>query len=193
MSALGPRECITTYGTPAVATSGAIAGSTTPPLTSFTIRAPTASAASATAARVVSMLTTAPAPASARTTGSTRRRSSVSSTRAAPGRVDSPPTSTMSAPAASIARPWRTPGAVSWYVSPPENERGVTWSTPTTRQPPAGGSPRTGYGGSDPLASDTGALGRTEAEHLARAPQREGRPTKERLGFQRGARDPRAG
>src|SRR5664280_901780 len=74
MSTLGPRECITTYGTPAVATSGAIAGSTTPPLTSFTIRAPTASAASATAARVVSMLTTAPAPASARTTGSTRRR-----------------------------------------------------------------------------------------------------------------------
>ena len=51
-------------------------------------------AASATSARVVSTLTRSPAAASSRTTGTTRRHSSSASTRSAPGRVDSPPTST---------------------------------------------------------------------------------------------------
>ena len=63
------------------------------------IAAPAASAASAVAACVVSMLTRAPALTSASITGSTRRCSSSTLTSAAPGRVDSPPTSMMSAPA----------------------------------------------------------------------------------------------
>jgi dihydropteroate synthase len=51
-------------------------------------------AAAATSARVVSTLTRAPAATRSRTTGTTRVHSSAASTRSAPGRVDSPPTST---------------------------------------------------------------------------------------------------
>ena len=47
----------------------------------------------AVAARIVSTLTRMPRAASSRMTGTTRRSSSSGSTRAAPGRVDSPPTS----------------------------------------------------------------------------------------------------
>ena len=57
MSALCPRQCITTYGTRAAATTPAISGSARPPLTSFTIRAPAASPCLATSARMVSTLT----------------------------------------------------------------------------------------------------------------------------------------
>ena len=46
--------------------------------------------------------------ASASMTGTTRCRSSASSTASAPGRVDSPPTSITSAPAAIISSPWAT-------------------------------------------------------------------------------------
>ena len=70
----------------------------------------------------------APSLASARTTGSTRRASSSGLTGVKPGRhvdVDSPPTSMMSAPASSIARPYSI--AASWSkCSPPSlNESGV--------------------------------------------------------------------
>ena len=73
-----------------------------PAVTSLTIVAPARSAAAATTALLVSMLTgTAPSAASASTTGSTRRSSSSGATGSAPGRVDSPPTSRRSAPAAT--------------------------------------------------------------------------------------------
>jgi hypothetical protein len=68
--------------------------SASPPLTSLTSVAPAAIAASATSARVVSTLVRTPAADSSRITGRTRRHSSSLSTRSAPGRVDSPPTST---------------------------------------------------------------------------------------------------
>ena len=57
--------------------------------------------------------TSTPSPASARTTGSTRSSSSSGEGRVAPGRVDSPPTSTRSAPSATSARPWSTATAGS--------------------------------------------------------------------------------
>ena len=57
MSMLWPRQCMTTNGTPAAATTGIIAGSARPPLTSLTSVAPAATACSATAARIVSTLT----------------------------------------------------------------------------------------------------------------------------------------
>ncbi len=90
---------------PEPATTSRIAGSASPPETSLTIRAPAASAARATSARMVSTETTA-SRASASITGTTRASSSVTSGRVAPGRVDSPPTSRMSAPSASSRRPW---------------------------------------------------------------------------------------
>ncbi|GAA3052008.1 hypothetical protein GCM10020000_36690 [Streptomyces olivoverticillatus] len=141
MSALKPRQCITTNGTPAVATTPTIAGSASPPLTSLTSTAPASTAASATAARMVSTDTTAPSAASSRTTGTTRRSSSFSSTRDAPGRVDSPPTSTMSAPAATRSSPRFTAAVVSNQRPPSENESGVTLTTPITAQRSHSGSP----------------------------------------------------
>ncbi len=134
MSALKPRQCITTNGTPAVATTGTIAGSARPPLTSLTSTAPAATAASATEARMVSTDTTTPSAARPRTTGTTRRSSSSSGTREAPGRVDSPPTSTRSAPSAARSRPRLTATSVSNHRPPSENESGVTFTTPITAQ-----------------------------------------------------------
>ena len=70
-------------------------------VTSLTMRAPAASAVAITSAWRVSTETTAPAAARPRTTGSMRRSSSSGGTGVAPGRVNSPPISMMSAPAAS--------------------------------------------------------------------------------------------
>ena len=132
---------MSTQGTPAAAIVLAIAGSASPPLTSLTIRAPASSAASATAALDVSTLTATPLPTSARIAGTTRRVSSSASTRSAPGRVDSPPTSTMSAPAAHIASPCPTAASKSAYRPPSLNESGVTLSTPITTHRSGCGSP----------------------------------------------------
>ncbi len=143
MSIDRPRQCITTNGTCASATSGIIAGSAPPALTSLTNCAPAATACSATDARMVSTETTAPAAASSRTTGTTRRSSSASSTRAAPGRVDSPPTSTRSAPCATRSSPCLTASSGSNHSPPSENESGVTLTTPITAQRSQSGSPAT--------------------------------------------------
>ncbi len=64
-------------------------------------------------------------------------RSSSSSTlgRTAPGRVDSPPTSTRSAPSASSCQPvLDRRGRLEAYRPPSENESGVTLTMPITRQ-----------------------------------------------------------
>ncbi len=100
--------------------------------TSFSSDAPAATAARATAGLRVSMDTRAPASANASTTGTTRRSSSSSDTGMAPGRVDSPPTSSQSAPSASRARPWAMAAAGSPNWPPSENESGVTLMTPIT-------------------------------------------------------------
>ena len=88
MSKLGPRPCISTYGTRRSATSANISGSL-PPVTSLTRHAPASSAAAATSARLVSTLTSAPAAASSLTTGRMRRSSSCGrdASRARPGRL----------------------------------------------------------------------------------------------------------
>ena len=65
---------------------------------------------------------TQPTPASARTTGSTRRSSSATEGRTAPGRVDSPPTSTMSAPWPIRSWPWAMAASGSNH-SPAVGER----------------------------------------------------------------------
>lgn len=108
MPALCPRQCMITQGVRDSATTAAIRGSARPPETSLTIAAPASTQASATADRVVSTLTRTPAATSSRTTGRTRSRSVAASIRCAPGRVDSPPTSTRSAPASRIATPCAT-------------------------------------------------------------------------------------
>ncbi len=117
-----------------------MAGSARPPLTSFTSFAPAASAASATSARIVSTLTVRPAPASSVMTGPTRRSSSAAEVRPAPGRVDSPPTSMMSAPWAASSRPWLVAAPGANHSPPSEKESGVTFSTPMTRHRAGPGS-----------------------------------------------------
>ncbi len=143
MSMLWPRQCMTTNGTRASATTGTMRASARPPLTSLTRRAPAATDCSATEARMVSTLTMTPSAASARTTGSTRRSSSASSTRVAPGRVDSPPTSIRSAPAATRSRPCLTAASGSNHCPPSEKESGVTLTTPMTAHRPHAGNPAT--------------------------------------------------
>src|SRR5512138_3748025 len=56
MSWLYPRQCTTTYPTPAAATRRGISASARPPLTSLTSCAPASSANSATRARIVDAL-----------------------------------------------------------------------------------------------------------------------------------------
>ena len=103
------------------------------PVTSFRIEAPSLAAMRATSGWRVSTDTMAPAAASSRMTGTTRRASSSGSTAVNPGRVDSPPTSMMSAPSSSSRKPHSMAlSAVSW-VPPSEKESGVTLSTPMMR------------------------------------------------------------
>src|SRR5205823_4427156 len=94
-----------------------------------------------TADLVVSMLTATPSATSSRITGSTLANSTSGSTRGAPGRVDSPPTSTRSAPASRIATPWATAWSRSSHRPPSENESGVTLRMPITTQRPGSGNP----------------------------------------------------
>ena len=68
-------------------------------------------------------------------TGTTRRSSSSSLGRSAPGRVDSPPTSTTLAPAATRDRPWAIAASVSIHRPPSLKESGVTLTMPMTTGP----------------------------------------------------------
>ena len=103
LSSRSARLCMSTAAAPLSATTCAIAGSFCRPHTSLTIAAPCLIAARATAALEVSMeIGSVQRAASAATIGSTRRSSSASGTGVAPGRVDSPPMSRLSAPSAAM-------------------------------------------------------------------------------------------
>ena len=96
-----PCMCMTTSPQSLSRTASTMAGSRKPD-TSFTMAAPASKHARATSAWRVSMLTHTSRCANARTTGSTRASSSSTDTGAAPGRVDSPPTSIMRAPSSAM-------------------------------------------------------------------------------------------
>ncbi len=114
----------------------------------MTIAAPAPSAASITAALRVSIETAVPPAASRATAGRTRSISSPSQTGFAPGRVDSPPTSTIAAPASAMAKPAWTAASGSAKRPPSEKLSGVTlriaatcgWSSRTTRSPRPSGA-----------------------------------------------------
>ena len=130
-----PRQCITTYFTPVVATRSAIFGSAKPPLTSLIIVAPTFRAALATFALVVSILTVVFGKdlAIASITGIVRTNSSASVTRSAPGRVDSPPTSMMSTPSEIISFTRFIAAGRELCIPPSAKESGVTFKIPITK------------------------------------------------------------
>ena len=69
-------------------------------------------------------------PASASTTGSTRRSSSSRVTSSEPGRVDSPPMSTMAAPSRTSVRACASAASAAKNCPPSENESGVTLTIP---------------------------------------------------------------
>ena len=115
------------------AINAAIFSSAKPPLTSFTYVAPAAIACLATSDLVVSILTTAPSFTISVITGITRFNSSSSVTLAAPGRVDSPPTSMMSAPSAINLRAWAIASFESKNFPPSAKESGVTFKIPNTK------------------------------------------------------------
>src|SRR4029450_3504944 len=145
-----PIRCMPTKAAPVVPATAAREADT-----SLIIRAPAATAASATAALRVSIDTATPSDARASTTGITRRSSPATGTGPARGRVDSPPTSIQSAPCPTSVRPWAMAAWWSRKCPPSENESGVTLTTPMTRRPPlfprgkltsAGGHPRWSFG-----------------------------------------------
>ena len=125
--------CISTTAAPRSATSGSIAGSR-PAVTSLTTIAPASSAARATSALPVSTERTRPGcrRASSPITGTTRAISAAALTGAAPGRVDSPPTSIASAPSATRRSACASAGAGSAKRPPSENESGVMLRIPIT-------------------------------------------------------------
>ena len=127
----GP-ECMTTQPQSDVAATSTIRGSEKP-VTSLTTWAPRSTQLRATSGWRVSIETSAPSWTSQRTTGSKRRSSSLGTTGVNPGRVDSPPTSTRSAPSASICAAVAIASLGALCVPPSEKESGVTLSTPITR------------------------------------------------------------
>ena len=115
-------------------TACCISGSVKPD-TSLTMETPWLRHIAAVEAWRVSMDTMALGAAARipRTTGSTRSASTSGDTGLCPGRVDSPPTSMMSAPSSSISKARRTAFLELMVTPPSEKESGVTLSTPITR------------------------------------------------------------
>ena len=111
--------CISTIEAPVFATTLVMSGSNLSALISFTIVAPADRASSATFAFVVSTeIITSLRFLIPSITGITQSSSSWSGIGLAPGRLDSPPMSMISAPSASICSPCFT-AAVGWAYLPP--------------------------------------------------------------------------
>src|SRR5947207_6949494 len=126
-----PCMCMSTIAAFRLAASGNIFSSPRPAVTSLMIDAPASSAALATSDLDVSIETEMSILArSSSITGSTRFYSSFADTGFAPGRVDSPPMSIMSAPSDAISIPRATAALVPKNSPPSENESGVTLRTP---------------------------------------------------------------
>src|SRR5438067_528880 len=126
-----PCMCMSTIAAFRLAASGNIFSSPRPAVTSLMIDAPASSAALATSDLDVSIETEMSILArSSSITGSTRFNSSFADTGSAPGRVDSPPMSIMSAPSDAISIPPATAASVAKNSPPSENESGVTLRTP---------------------------------------------------------------
>src|SRR6185369_5226591 len=122
--------CMTISGTSGIFR---ISGSNVSPDTSLTMFAPTAIAARATFALRVSMeIVTSLRRRMSSITGTTRAISSSIETGAAPGRVDSPPTSMIVAPSSIICSAACSAFVWSKWTPPSEKESGVTFRMPMT-------------------------------------------------------------
>ena len=101
-------------------------------LMSLTMSTPIASAARITSGLALSSETGQPSFSAPSSTGSTRRSSSSTLTACAPGRLDSPPMSSMSAPSLSSCSQCASAECTSKCWPPSENESGVTLTMPIT-------------------------------------------------------------
>ena len=99
-------------------------------LTSLIMTAPACIAASITSGFEVSTEMGISLLARACTTGITRRNSSAALTESLPGRVDSPPISSIPAPSSIKRAAWQIALSVKAYSPPSEKESGVTLTTP---------------------------------------------------------------
>src|ERR1700676_3674188 len=127
-----PCMCIRQTPTPDVAAHERAPGARKA-YTSLTIQAPAATAAATTAGLLESMeIAMSDAAAMPSMTGTTRAISTASATAAAPGRVDSPPTSMMAAPSAAMTLARSSAAPTLEYRSPSEKESGVTFKIPMT-------------------------------------------------------------
>src|SRR2546422_318041 len=128
-----PRMCMITAPAPEFATTRFISMSMRP-RTSFTITAPARIAFRAISGLYVSTeIGTSSFRSIVSITFAILRHSSPASTGGAPGRVDSPPTSRMSAPSSARRSAWATAGSSVKCSPPSENESGVTFTIPITR------------------------------------------------------------
>ena len=134
-----PWRCISTSGASRSAANASMSGESRPAEVSLIQSAPASRAASATASDVVSMLRMGGASMVASRidliTSTTRRCCSRTETGSAPGRVDSPPTSMMSAPSRSISRARPTAASRAIWRPPSEKLSGVTLRMPMIRGP----------------------------------------------------------
>src|SRR6267143_314064 len=123
--------CMSTIAAFRFAASGKIFLSPRPAVTSLMIDAPASSAALATSDFEVSIeMGMSILARSFSITGIARFNSSFTEIGSAPGRVDSPPTSILSAPSVAISIPPATAASVAKNSPPSEKESGVTLSTP---------------------------------------------------------------
>ncbi len=128
-----PRMCIRISGTRWRAATSAIRGSLLSPDTSLTSSANARIASSATLAlRVSTEMGIFRRPRSASRTGKMRSNSSEADVSTDPGRVDSPPMSSRSAPARSIAKACSIALSGCRNLPPSEKLSGVTFNTPIT-------------------------------------------------------------
>src|SRR5215471_4664000 len=127
------RLCMITTAASTPATTSAMAGSFCNPHTSLTMTAPSSTARAATFAFMVSTESGAASSRARRAkTGSIRASSSAAVTGVAPGRVDSPPTSTIAQPSAASVRACAMAASAPRKRPPSEKESGVTFTMPMT-------------------------------------------------------------
>src|ERR1700687_3896073 len=129
-----PRMCMRISGTPRRCDTSASRGSKRRPETSLIICAPALMAASATwDLRVSTTIGIFSAPRKPSSTGRMRASSVSAAVPVEPGRVDSPPMSSRSAPARSISKACSIALCGSRNLPPSEKLSGVTFRTPITR------------------------------------------------------------
>ena len=129
-----PCMCITTTPQSDAASTAAMSGSARTPLVSLMTSAPRSSAARATSALVVSTeMGSAICGRNARSTGTSRCNSSAAEIGSEPGRVDSAPRSSKSAPSSTSRSACAIAASGSRWRPPSEKLSGVTFTIPMSQ------------------------------------------------------------